>query len=280
MKKKKKTPSKKPAKKKKTSNLKYFVWAAIIAAAVFVATNNTAKRKIVVLYNVCSVHFEDINHIFFSEKHFGVSIPSAYTVHGIDVSHWQRKINWSEVNNLRPDEPRIAFVFIKSSEGKIMSDKYFSYNMENARKNGVICGAYHYYKPGVNSAEQAKNFISLVKLQKGDLPPVLDIEEESPFGNDNMRKGIKNWLQLVEAHYGMKPIIYCSNSFHKDYLSGEDFKDYPFWIAHYYKSKIKTSSKWIFWQHSDKARVNGVYGDVDINVFNGNSEDLKNLCKK
>jgi len=267
--------------KNKTSKLKYFVCLAVVAFAIFVINSNTAKRKIVIFYNVCCVYFEKINNITFQEKHFGVSIPHGYTIHGIDVSHWQRKINWAEVASAaRPDEPRISFAFIKASQGKIMSDKYFLYNMREARRNGIICGAYHYYQPNVNSTEQAKNFISLVTLQKGDLPPVLDIEEESPYGNENMRTGIKNWLQLIEKHYGMKPIIYSSNSFHKDYLSGDDFKDYPFWIAHYYKRKIKTSSKWIFWQHSDKARVNGICGNVDINVFNGNLEKLKELCKK
>ena len=278
MAKKKKKISKK--RKKKSGKLKYFVWAAIVAATVFVAISNVAKRKIVILYNVCCVALEKINNTTFNEKHFGIKIPNGYGVHGIDVSKWQRKINWAEVAAARPDEPCISFAFIKASEGKTLSDRYFSYNMENARKNGVICGAYHYYKPNVNSAEQAKNFISLVDLQKGDLPPVLDIEEESPYGNENMRKGIKNWLQLVEKQYGMKPIIYTSNSFHKDFLSGDDFKDYPFWIAHYYKKNIKTTSKWIFWQHSDKACVNGIYGNVDMNVFNGNLESLKQLCKK
>ena len=63
-------------------------------------------------------------------------------------------------------------------------------------------------------------------------------------------------------------------------LRDEGFDEYPLWIAHYYKNKLNISQKWYFWQHSDKGKVNGIKGDVDFNVFNGNIEELKSLCKK
>ncbi len=253
----------------------------VICIAIGTLTSNGAKRELIKAYNRCSVYLEKVyNDKTGYTKHFDVRIPRGYNVHGIDVSRYQRKINWKEVAKLRADTLKIDFAFIKATEGKTLSDRYYSYNVEETRKHNIICGAYHYYKPNVNSKEQALNFINLVKLKCGDLPPVLDIEEESPYGHENMREGIKNWLELVEKHYGMKPIIYTSKSFHQDYLSGEEFKDYPFWIAHYYKKEIKTSSNWIFWQHNDKARVNGISGDVDLNVYNGDINALRNLCKK
>ncbi len=271
----------KQTKKKKRSKLAWFILILLVICAAAILNSNEAKREIVKAYNKYSVYLEKI-HISKSpySKQFDVEIPKGYHVHGIDVSRYQRKIDWQEVSKTRSDTLKIDFVFVKATEGKTLSDRYYAYNMEEARKNNIICGAYHYYKPHVNSTEQANNYINLVELKCGDLPPVLDIEEESPYGNDNMRKGIKNWLQIIEQHYGMKPIIYTSYSFHKDYLSGDEFKEYPFWIAHYYKKQIKTKGRWIFWQHNDKARVNGISGCVDINVYNGNLESLKGLCKR
>jgi lysozyme len=267
--------------KRKRKHYRMVFALAVVCAVMVTLQSNRARRGVIKTYNRLSVYLEKAyTDRSAHAKHFDVKIPRGYQVHGIDVSRYQHKINWEEVARFREDTLRIDFAFIKATEGKTLSDRYYNYNMENARKHNIICGAYHYYKPHVNSKQQALNFISLVTLTAGDLPPVLDIEEESPYGADNMCKGIKNWLEIVEEHYGMKPVIYTSNSFHRDYLSGKEFEDYPFWIAHHHKATIKTASNWIFWQHSDKARVSGINGYVDINVYNGDLTGLKKLCKK
>ncbi len=271
--------AKKKRKKKKVFLIAALAPLALIGAYALLNPNQTL-RKTIEIYNRCSVFFERIQNNRVYAENFGTTIPRGYHIHGIDVSRYQRKIVWESVSKVSHDSMKINFAFIKATEGKTLSDRYYSYNMKEARKHNIICGAYHYYKPSVNSKEQALNFISLVELKNGDLPPVLDIEEESPFGKENMKKGIKNWLEIVEKHYRMKPIIYTSNHFHETYLSGKEFKEYPFWIAHYYKKEIKTSGNWLFWQHSDKARINGINAWVDMNVYNGNIEELKKLCKK
>jgi lysozyme len=273
----------KPTKRNKKNNNKPLIFVVIIIALAFLFYRVSMpgnKRKISLLFNNMSVYFEQTNFLTLYSKNFGIEIPKGYNIHGIDVCHYQRKINWEEVAKERQDNLKIYFAFIKATEGKTHVDRYFDYNLSEARKNNIPCGVYHYYKPHVNSAEQAQNFINTVKLKPGDLPPVLDIEEESLLGNENMIKGIKNWLEIIENHYDMTPIIYTGNDFHRRFLKGKKFEKYPFWIAHYYKRKIRTSSKWIFWQHNDKARVNGIEGYVDMNVFNGNIDELKKLCKK
>ena len=213
---------------------------------------------------------------------FGVSTPKYYTICGIDVSRYQEKIDWEKVAKTRSgkDSLAISFAFIKATEGKTLKDPQFIYNWENAKKNNILIGAYHYYKPNINSKLQADNFMATVELEKGDFPPVLDIEETGRFGNDNMRQGIKNWLNIIEKHYGVKPIIYCYVDFYERILKTDDFKDYPFWIAHYYENELRVKEKWHFWQHSDKARVDGIQTKVDLNVFNGTFKDLKKLCKQ
>ncbi|MDR1055375.1 MAG: glycoside hydrolase family 25 protein [Prevotellaceae bacterium] len=213
---------------------------------------------------------------------FDIRIPAPYEICGIDVSHYQEKIDWKFIAQLRSgkDSLGILFAFIKATEGKSLKDPYFSYNWENAKKNKMLRGAYHYYKPNVNSKLQANNFIATVKMEAGDLPPVLDIEETGRFGNDNMRKGIKNWLTIIEKHYRVKPILYCYVDFYEHILSTDEFKDYPLWIAHYYEDELRVKEKWYFWQHSDKGRIESIRAKVDFNVFNGTFEELKALCKK
>ena len=212
-------------------------------------------------------------------KNFGIKIPKKYTVHGIDVSKYQSKINWVEVIKMKVDCVKISFAYIKASEGGGLIDRLYDYNWESAKKYHVVRGAYHFYRPNVNSKIQANLFTSIVTLEKGDLPPVLDIEV---LGSDvkNTVKGVKNWLKIVEKKYEMKPIVYTNIDFYNKYLKDEGIENYPLWIAHYYEDEISDDLKWYFWQHNDGGKVNGIAGDVDFNVFNGNMTDLMNLCKK
>jgi lysozyme len=211
---------------------------------------------------------------------FGISVP-VYEIHGIDVSRYQEKIDWKEIADLKSgkDSVSITFAFVKATEGRGLVDKYFVRNWDETKKYSIIRGAYHYYKPNVNSALQAANFIKQVKLQKGDLPPVLDIEEIGKHGSNNMKKGIKNWLKLIEKHYGVKPIIYTNVGFYKKYLSGNDFKGYNFWIAHYNKVSPNVGREWLFWQYSDKGIIKNIRSKVALNVHKGTKEELLSLCQ-
>ncbi|MDR2026016.1 MAG: glycoside hydrolase family 25 protein [Prevotellaceae bacterium] len=211
---------------------------------------------------------------------FGISAP-VYEIHGIDVSRYQEKINWKEISGFRSgkDSIGITFAFVKATEGQSLLDKYFKYNWEETKKHNIIRGAYHYYKPNVNSNLQVSNFIKHVKLQTGDLPPVLDIEELGKYGSANMKKGIKNWLKQIEKHYGVKPIIYTNANFYKKYLSGKEFKKYYFWIAHYTHTIPRANSDWIFWQYSDKGVIKSIRSKVALNVHKGSREDLLSICK-
>jgi lysozyme len=211
---------------------------------------------------------------------FGIAVP-VYEIHGIDVSRYQEKIDWKELSAFKSgkDSIRITFAFVKATEGKSLFDKYFNYNWSETKKYNIIRGAYHYYKPNVSSKLQAYNFIKHVKLLSGDLPPVLDIEEVGKYGSDNMKKGVKNWLKLIEKHYDVKPIIYTNANFYKKYLSGKEFKTYRFWIAHYTKTSPNVDNDWIFWQYSDKGVIKNIRSKVALNVHKGTKEDLLSICK-
>lgn len=211
---------------------------------------------------------------------FGIAIPFGYQVHGIDVSRYQAEIDWKAVSIMNIRGIKISFVFIKASEGQTLRDAFFQYNWQYAKEHNIIRGAYHFYDPDINSSKQAALFMSQVALEKGDLPPVLDIEKLGKYPISNLRKGLKNWLHLIERHYQIRPIIYTNQNFYRDYLQGH-FEKYPVWIARYGSTppSYPQDRSWTFWQHSDQGLVNGIAGKVDFNVFKGNENALKNLCK-
>ena len=121
--------------------------------------------------------------------------------------------------------------------------------------------------------------MKIANLQSGDLPPVLDIETVNGVIADELTEALKVWLDAVEKETNTKPIIYTNMRFYKKYIK-PNFKKYPLWIAHYYEDDIAmpNNEDWLFWQHHDQGQVNGICGDVDFNVFNGNFTALKKIC--
>ena len=211
-------------------------------------------------------------------KSFNVRIPSGYTVHGIDVSSYQGKINWQKVKAMNDDGVHISFAFIKATEGVLSMDPYFQRNWREAPKAGIICGAYHFFLPQKSGLWQARFFLQTVKVEKGDLPMVVDVEQLYKTSPAKMREQLLSFVNYIENKTGVKPIIYTNISFYQDYLSGY-FDDYTLWIAHYYQPVLNVSSKtnWQFWQHSDKARINGINQKVDFNIFKGDSTAFQKL---
>jgi lysozyme len=217
------------------------------------------------------------------QKVFGIRMPKGYGLHGIDVSRYQNTIDWQYIGSFtgNSENVRITFAFVKATEGRSIQDPMFKSNWENIGQTGIIRGAYHYFIPTRSALEQAQNFIDNVELAIGDLPPVLDIEKLGKPGASKLRENVKIWLNEVEKHYEMKPIIYSSIDFYRKYLVvDKDLRKYPLWVAHYDKKKIELEESWLFWQHSDKGRIPGIGEKVDFNVFNGNIDKLKSLCRK
>ena len=209
----------------------------------------------------------DVRNFQVLEKHEGKSI-------GIDVSEYQGKISWSYVDTIEKKYP-LHYVFIRATVGKDRTDRQFERNWLGAKENKMIRGAYHYYRPNENSLEQAELFITTVELEKGDLPPVLDIEK-LPKNQSiaNLKLGLKRWLKAVESHYGVKPIIYTGERYYDDFLK-EEFSDYLFWIANYNFYREEIDSDWLFWQFTEKASIPGIKGNVDVNIYNGDLQQLQ-----
>lgn len=206
---------------------------------------------------------------------FGIRIPTQYKIHGIDVSHHQGRINWEMAKAMKDKDISLDFVFIKATEGISHIDSRFDDNWKQAKKTEFIRGAYHYFSPNVKGEDQAAHFIRTVTLLKGDFPPVIDVEEKGIISSSLLMRGVMKFAKKVEAHYGVKPIIYTYHDFYKQHFD-DSFDSYPLWIAHYYVTK-PDNQHWNFWQHSDKGRVTGINTPVDFNVFNRGMEQMKLL---
>lgn len=206
--------------------------------------------------------------------------PEGFDVHGIDVSHYQETIDWELVRNANLDTAPVQFVFIKATEGVSILDENFNQNFYESKKNGLIRGVYHFFTPDEDAAAQARFFLKQTHLEPGDLPPVLDVEKIGDLSANQLKKAVKTWLDIVEAKYNVKPIIYTGYKFKLRYLNDPVFNEYPYWIAHYYVEKLTYKGTWHFWQHTDCGKVNGIKGNVDCNIFNGSFQELMQLTIK
>lgn len=274
---KKRTTNPRRPKAKKKSPIKLRVVVLLIALLVL---SPLYYGKVIKTAVSTSRWFRDL-FVFDEYPHyekFGIRIPRKYYVHGIDVSYYQGKIDWEKVSKVDYNGIKISFAFIKATEGITLVDSYFQRNWRETKKSGLIRGAYHYFKPNKSGIWQARFFLQTAKMEPGDLPAVVDIEESSGLSRNELIPNIQDFLNEVEKKTKTKPIIYTGYQFYKDHLKGE-FDDYPLWIAHYYQPRLRLNKQthWDFWQHADNARIEGVKHKVDMNVFNGEEEDLSAL---
>ncbi len=198
-----------------------------------------------------------------------------FEVHGIDVSHYQAQINWDTIS-----QQNISFAFVKATEGATHVDTLFSHNWTEMDRVGLKRGAYHFFRPQTSSVAQAQNFIEQVKMNDGDLPPVLDVEVRDDISKRRLIDAVRTWLIIVETRYDVKPILYTNIKFYNRYLAGH-FNEYPVWIARYNtrEPRLAGGREWDFWQYGNKGLIEGIDGFVDFNVFKGNLLELEDFCK-
>lgn len=217
---------------------------------------------------------------------------TAERIYGIDISRYQhgrgRKkypIYWNRVrithlgsmsrkNVSGSVNYPVSFVYIKSTEGISVRNRFYLSDYREARRNGIHCGAYHFFSTTSPAAQQAHYFLKNSRFSKGDFPPVLDVE---PSPSQIRKMGgpavlfarIRTWMNIVRHHTGVRPILYVSQTFVNRYLpqAPDLMHDNLVWIARY--GEYRPDVRLAFWQLCPDGRVSGIRGEVDINVFNG-----------
>ena len=201
-------------------------------------------------------------------------------IQGIDVSHYQGDIFWSDVY-----AADYRFAFAKASEGVGWSDPTFAANMVNGNSAGLYMGAYHFARPdlGNDAVDEALYFVSVARdyLKEGYVRPVLDLEVGSSLGKETLSNWVRTWMETVETETGVEPIIYTGG----DYVNPDvdildaSLTEYDLWIAHWTYDPTASPntgiwSSWAFWQYSNIGAVSGIVGGVDLDLFNGDLQDL------
>lgn len=224
-------------------------------------------------------------------------------IYGIDISKYQHvikkrvyPIKWNQlrITHLGTASRKaihgqvnypISFIYIKSTEGKSLLNPFYKADYKQARAHGFSVGTYHFFSIYSPAAAQAAHFLRHSHISKGDFPPVLDVEPSPQQiakmgGPEVLFKAVRTWLTIVEQRMGRRPILYISQQFVNRYLPlAPDIKrDYDIWIARY--GEYKPDVHLVYWQLCPDGRVQGIQGEVDINVFNGYKEVFEEFKAK
>ena len=253
------------------------------------ANTEYAKRKFKIVFNKKTVFivasliaaifvFSLLRNLFFFMTESVIDEENKYPVKGVDVSAYQKDIDWKGL-----ESEDISFAFIKATEGSSHKDKKFEYNWKEAHKTGMKVGAYHFMSYDTEGHKQAENYIKTVNKKFGMLPPVIDVEFYGKYVNthpsrEKMYSVLDVMLKELEKEYNRKPIIYTNSYIYDNYISGK-YDDYSIWISdHSVPDKLSDGRSWTFCQYTFKAKSKYVAGGekyVDMNVFNGSKWEFR-----
>ncbi|MDE6434409.1 MAG: hypothetical protein K2L07_09290 [Lachnospiraceae bacterium] len=189
------------------------------------------------------------------------------TLHGIDVSSWQGKIDFERV---KADGIRI--VYIKATQGTNYVDSDFERNYREAQKEGLAIGFYHYVTArNISEArEEARFFVSHIQDKIQHARPAMDFETFGDLSRTEIREIALQFLITLEAETRQKPVIYTDASNASSTFADDRFREYRLWIADYGVVRPDMENPWQFWsgwQFTDRGRINGISGDVDRDYF-------------
>lgn len=210
---------------------------------------------------------EENGRIFYADD-----VGEVHSKMGIDVSRHQGTIDWEKVA-----EDGVEYAFIRggfrgSSEGKMVEDEQFENNIRGALKNGIQVGVY-FYTQAVSkeeAKEEAEFLLDLIEPYKITYPVVLDLEEVEGQSrtNDMTQQDFTDvavtFLETVKDA-GYTPMIYGNLKTFFLMVDMSQLQEYEKWFA-YYQEPVYFPYEFSIWQYSSKGKVDGIKGDVDLNV--------------
>ncbi|SNT23501.1 glycoside hydrolase family 25 protein [Tropicimonas sediminicola] len=252
--------------------------ACIFAVLVLAACGSPADRRQTSTARLVPPNHVTVSHPVFADHDphdWDGRRPTAYPVHGIDVSRWQGEIDWP-----RARAAGVSFAFIKATEGKEELDPSFEAHRRGAARAGIPHAAYHYYYFCASAEDQARWFIANVPRSMTSLPHVLDMEwnhrsptcRKRPDGA-TVRADAARFLDILERHYGRRPVLYTTVDFWEQTGIGR-LPRTEFWLRSVADHPRETypGARWTFWQYTGTGSIPGIPGPVDINVFAGSQE--------
>lgn len=187
-------------------------------------------------------------------------------VHGIDLSHYQGEVFWEAIG----DNSKMAYVYLKATEGGDRIDDKYEQNIELAHKYGLKVGSYHFFRPKTPLKLQLENFKAQCRPSQQDLIPMIDVETKQGLSNDAFRDSLMTFLTMVEKAYHQKPLVYTGSNFYNRYMSGL-MNGYKLMIAQYSSNEpvLNDGNDYMLWQYTGKGHIDGIRGYVDKSRFMG-----------
>lgn len=191
---------------------------------------------------------------------------------GIDVSKWQGDIDWDKVKNDGVEFAIIRAGYRGSVTGSIIEDPYFKANMKGAAAAGIPVGVY-FFTQAVNEVEAVEEASAVLKLvQQYQLDYPIFIATEGAGGD-----GLGDYLDVstrtlvCEAfcrtieNGGYRAGVYASRNWYNNRLETARLDNYYIWLAEY-RSVPLYQGYYRMWQHTSKGKVDGIVGNVDLNI--------------
>lgn len=197
--------------------------------------------------------------------------PSSNVIYkGIDVSEWQGNINFARVK-----EAGIEMVYIRAGQGFSYEDAQFERNYEEAKRNGLKIGVYHYMTArSVEDAKlQAQFFVSLISGKQIDCKLAMDFESFGSLNRSQINEIAVAYMEEVKRLSGKEVVVY-SNTYDAKYVFNSEVANEPLWVAQYGVSEPQDNGNWKNWvgyQYSSTGRISGISGNVDLDEF---TEDI------
>lgn len=203
-------------------------------------------------------------------------VPPDGALQGLDLSHYQPKVDWKKVA-----KGSTKFCFLKATEGLGTKDSSYQNHYKGCKDNGILVGAYHFFRADYSVEAQADLFLRVAKPAKGDLPPVLDLENHGKMSVAAQVANAERFLAILTEATGHWPILYASPSFINELANPQSFFKYPLWLANYGVKAPHVPPPWSrpdFWQYAESGKIDGIdAGGVDHNMFYGSMKDLQAL---
>lgn len=196
---------------------------------------------------------------------------------GIDVSKWNGNINWDKVKSVG-----INFAIIRECYGKRdprQVDKKFKDNINGAKSVGIHTSVYHYsYADSVEDAiNEARFCLENIEGMKLEYPVIIDVEDKEQLKLNNRQRTdiVKAFCSEIEKH-GYYAMFYCNLNWLNNYLYKDELlPKYDLWLAQWGVDAPSVSCG--IWQKSDKGFINGINGNVDLDVsYKNYPEIMKN----